>query len=67
MIDLGPLDTLTPGRVMLALIKEAERATALIRSGELVLNPGDSVDLILRIRLLAIPETDGEPTPDPAA
>ncbi len=67
MIDLGPFDTLMPGRVMLALLDEAERATALIRSGELVLTPGDSVDLILRIRLLAVPAADGDPTPDPAA
>ncbi len=67
MIDLGPFDTLMPGRVMLALLDEAERATALIRSGELVLTPGDSVDLILRIRLLAVPAADGDPAPDPAA
>ncbi len=67
MIDLGPFDTLTPGHVVLALLDEAERATALIRSGELVLTPGDSVDLVLRIRLLSIPETDGDPDPNPAA
>ncbi len=67
MIELGPLDTLTPGHVVLALLEEAERATALIRSGELVLNPGDSVDLILRIRLLAMPAAGGDPTPNPAA
>jgi hypothetical protein len=48
-------------------VTEAERATALIESGELVLHPGDSVDLVLRIRLLVIPETDGDPDPTPAA
>ncbi len=67
LIDLGPFDTLTPGHVVLALLDEAERATALIRSGELVLTPVDSVDLVLRIRLLAVPAADGDPAPDPAA
>ncbi len=67
MIELGPLETLTPDRILEGFVTEAERATALIESGELVLNPGDSVDLVLRIRLLSIPETDGDPDPNPAA
>ena len=64
-VALGPLETLTPERILAAFVTEAEHLTAHLRSGELVLNPGDSVDLVLRVRVLAVPRTDSES--DPAA
>jgi len=61
MIDLGAVETLTPERILAAFVTEGERLVAHIRSGELVLFPGDSVDLVFRLHLLAVPmpgETD---------
>jgi len=65
MTDLGPLSTLTPERILAAFVTEGERLTAQLSSGELVLYPGDSVDLVFRLRVLAVPRTDSET--DPAA
>jgi len=63
--ELGPLETLTPERIIAAFVTEAERLTARLSSGELVLGPGDAVDLVFRIHLLVVPRTDSES--DPAA
>jgi len=64
VIELGPIETLTPERIMAAFVTEAERLTTQLSSGALVLYPGDAVDLVLRIQLLTVPTT-GET--DPAA
>ena len=63
--ELGPLETLTPARILDALVTEAERLVEQLRSGALVLHPGDSVDLVVRLHVLAVPRTDSES--DPAA
>jgi len=64
MTELGPLESLTTARILDAFVTETERLTARLVSGELALNPGDSVDLVVRLRVLAVAPT-GEP--DPAA
>ena len=60
VIELGALESLTPDRVMAAFVTEGERPAAEIRSGALVLHPGDTVDLVFRIHFLVVPRT-GEP------
>ena len=65
MIELGPLESLTTDRVMTAFVLEGERLAAELRSGALVLHPGDTVDLVFRLHFLVVPTTDSEP--DPAA
>jgi len=65
MTELGPLESITPERILAAFVTEGERLTARLSSGELVLYPGDSVDLVFRLRVLTMPRTDSEP--DPAA
>ena len=66
MIELGPIESLTPSRILDALVTEAGDLTARLSSGELVLHPGDCVDLVLRLRVLTTAPTS-EPEPDPAA
>ena len=62
--ELGPLETLTPARILDALVTEAERLVEQLRSGALVLHPGDSVDLVVRLRVQTAAPPD---EPDPAA
>jgi len=64
MTELGSIESLTPERILAAFVTEGERLTAQLRSGEIVLHPGDSVDLVFRVRVLTAAPT-GET--DPAA
>jgi len=63
MTDLGPLDILTPAQLFEGIVVELERFTATIKSGELVLAPGDAVDLVCKVRVFSLPETAGVPNP----
>ena len=66
MTELGPIESLTTERILAAFVAEGERLVAHLRSGELVLYPGDAVDLVLRLRVLTSSPA-GETDSDPAA
>jgi len=62
------IETMTPEGILAAFVTEGERLVARLRSGALVLLPGDAVDLVLRIRVLTTePTGESESESDPAA